>query len=388
MVDQGLRLERILRTHDEFVVVGEASETAAVVRRDSLVVPPAAADRLTSALQHRYAGGVDDLGHLGLARVRVRGFDRGDQISDFVREQQLPVRPVHLMLGAPFYGGGPADKPRPIPALAAPGPRADAAAGAPAPARATVAVLDTGISRNHPWFPADVWEPVDGLATWDELDVDNDYALDAQAGHGTAIAGIVRREAPDAALLVGRVLDSAGVSDEVAVADALSKLRAHAARTGRPVDVVNLSLSCYTHDDEPPPSVSREIAAFGPGTVFVAAAGNASSRRPAYPAALEDVIGVGALDEGRPAAFSNSGSWVDAWAPGARVATTFVTRRDDSALPGLDIDEKCLAGYVEWSGTSFAAPYVAGAIAAARSAGRSPAQARAQARARFREPQP
>ncbi|NHC46194.1 S8 family peptidase [Motilibacter aurantiacus] len=383
MVDQALRLERILRTHDEFVVVGEASENAAVVRRDALVVPPAAAGQLASALRGRYAGGVEDLGHLGLARVRVRGFDRGDQISEFVREQQLPVRPVHLVLGAPFYSGGPADKPRPVPALAAPGPsRATATAGS------TVAVLDTGISHGHPWFPAGSWEQVDGLDAWDELDVDNDYDLDAQAGHGTAVAGVVRSVAPDAHLLVGRVLDSAGVSDEVAVAEALSRLRAHAARSGRAVDVVNLSLSCYTHDNAAPPSIAREIAAFGPDTVVVAAAGNAASTRPAFPAALDDVLGVGALDGDRPAPFSNSGPWVDAWAPGTRVPTTFVTRRDDSELPRLDIDEKCLDGYVEWSGTSFAAPHVAAHIAVARQAGRSPAQARAEALARFGEPQP
>ena len=81
--------------------------------------------------------------------------------------------------------------------------------------------------------------------------------------------------------------------------------------------------------------------------IGVAAAGNLQSSRPYFPAALPGIIGVGGLDRGGPAWFTNRGSWVDACAPAVNVVSTFfhdVTEKLDgqpaAALPGVGAVER------------------------------------------------
>ena len=83
---------------------------------------------------------------------------------------------------------------------------------------------------------------------------------------------------------------------------------------GRPFDVIIMSLGCYTADGGPPPLADTIAANVGPGTVVVASAGNETSARPQYPAALPNVVSVGALGPTGRAWFSNYGPWVDACA--------------------------------------------------------------------------
>jgi subtilisin family serine protease len=73
---------------------------------------------------------------------------------------------------------------------------------------------------------------------------------------------------------------------------------------------------------------------------------------------------VGALDSdgSDPAPFSNFGWWVDACAIGERVESAFI-EFDGPLPPTGDYDRDRFRGYATWSGTSFAAPKVAGAIA-------------------------
>jgi subtilisin family serine protease len=95
--------------------------------------------------------------------------------------------------------------------------------------------------------------------------------------------------------------------------------------------------------------------------VIVACAGNAGSDRPFWPAALKRVVAVAALDaKGQDRAeFSNYGWWVDACAIGDKVVSSFF--KYDAHTP---VGEELFDGYAAWSGTSFAAPNVAGVIAA------------------------
>jgi hypothetical protein len=231
----------------------------------------------------------------------------------------------------------------------------------------TVLVLDSGLAERRPdWLGAGV-RPVDPAVDL-EPPVADGGRLDAHAGHGTFVAGVVRRHAPGATILVRRVLD-AGVVTDRALAQALLE-------TDDRVDLINLSLGGYVHDGLGLPETEAAIAQLRvrrPQLVVVAGAGNDGRTQPFFPAALGDVIGVAALDGETAAIFSNHGSWVDAAAQGVDVTSTFLTAHDvtpDPATPRNwfgepDPGPTDFDGFARWSGTSVSAPAVTGAIAAA-----------------------
>jgi serine protease len=230
-----------------------------------------------------------------------------------------------------------------------------------------------------------------------------DGGLDYIAGHGTFIAGLIRQTCPDAQILAIRVIRADGVILESELNLALAQLLTLAADhadgmpTGRPIDVINLSLGYYHEDpaDLAYDAPLRELTdGFGRlGIPVVVAAGNESTARPSFPAAFAGpdapmdpqvlpVVSVGALNpDGTIAVFSNSGGWVTHWAPGTAVVSTLpVTfsgglspvvgvadpQRDASGTPfaRADLDPDGYGGgFGLWSGTSFSAPIVAGMIA-------------------------
>ncbi|MDX6739847.1 S8 family peptidase [Actinocorallia sp. A-T 12471] len=342
MFDQGARVERLLARHRDVSV----AQTGSLLRRDEVLVAGSDLARAEDLLRRWTAGSEPGP---GLTRLRLNRSARVDvcELSLLARERGLSVSPNHLVYGQPMWWTGPADRPRPAPALPAPvvegtGPARDV----------TVAVLDTGLDP-HPWYAAADWFADHAEADREVLDADLDYELDAQSGHGTFIAGIVLRRAPSARIVARRVIGGDGVGDELQVIRALHGLKA---------DVVNLSLGCHTFDDRPSPLLQRAIAALGRRTVVTACAGNTASDRPFWPAALKQVIAVAALDGEERAWFSNHGWWVDAAAPGTAVRSTFVRFGE-------------FDGFADWSGTSFAAPVVAGEVAARVARGMEPAEA-------------
>ncbi|WUI01887.1 S8/S53 family peptidase [Spirillospora sp. NBC_00431] len=361
MFDQQARLERVLARHGDAVVVEPAPGRPALIRRDEILVAGQDAGAAETLVRRWYDSRDDARGGAhGVTRLRLRAAAKVDVCelaaglgSDTRavggRRRRLSVAPNHLVHGQPMWWSGPADLPRP----AAPAPAPEAAA----PQRdVTVAILDTGLSP-HPWYAGTEWYREQRAEVEEVLDADLDYELDAQAGHGTFIAGVVLRHAPSARLRAHRVIGGDGVGDELGVIRALERL---AARGG--ADVVNLSLGCHTYDDRPSPMLARAIAALGRRTVVVACAGNTATTRPFWPAALKPVVGVAALDGDVRAAFSNHGWWVDACAQGVDVTSTFV-RFDGPRRPVRGIDPDLFDGYATWSGTSFATPVVAGRIA-------------------------
>jgi subtilisin family serine protease len=117
------------------------------------------------------------------------------------------------------------------------------------------------------------------------------------------------------------------------------------------------------------------------GWLVVASAGNNASCRLAYPAALPDVVAVGAISKCVPAWFSNYGPWVDVSARGVDVVAEFPTfetpgpgdgyqdtrvatdfDRDTDELQTYDLSD-FTSGWAVWSGTSFSAPLVAARLA-------------------------
>jgi len=233
--------------------------------------------------------------------------------------------------------------------------------------RPNVLVLDTGLRTasgrpEHPWLERCViHEPwLDRSAgrfnDEDEPDDDGRGQLDAQAGHGTFISGIIHQRCPDAVVHHAGVLSSYGDGDDASVAAAIERVRHRFERSGVPLDLVVCAFGAY--GDGPPP-LADALATLPAGCVVVAAAGNDGTSRPFYPAALPGVVAVGAVDVDRRAPFTNFGPWVDACAQGVATVSTFFVDFDDEPPD----QGRRFRGWASWSGTSFAAPVVGAAIA-------------------------
>jgi subtilisin family serine protease len=231
-----------------------------------------------------------------------------------------------------------------------------------------VAVLDTGIVLDHPDLEANVWtnpHPGEGgfagdVHGWDFVGGDDDPSDDN--GHGTHVAGILGAVGNDKLGVAGvdwsvglmplKICDSEGncsLGDEIA---ALEYAVAHGAK------VVNASFAGPYGGYQPEQEAIR--AAGQAGLLFVAAAGNDAANNdviPHYPASypLENVISVAATSSaGALAGFSDYGlNTVGMGAPGEKILSTLPTSGKLSSS----------TGYGELSGSSMAAPQVAGAAA-------------------------
>ncbi|WP_433528815.1 S8 family peptidase [Micromonospora sp. CA-263727] len=268
------------------------------------------------------------------------------------------VQPHHVLLGLGNIMGNPGGPPRAATALAPPDP-ARLADGA----GVTVGICDTGIWRQaasyHPAWLGGAYlpEPDDEDPLYVHTDV-----LAPQGGHGTFVAGVVRQAAPGVRVDPEQALDATGIGDEAMLVAALSRLVPEVA-------VVNLSLGGFTLDDQPSLPLANALAGLPPTTAVVAAAGNAGTSRPVWPAALDRVLAVAAVTAGNsgtvvPATYSGYGPWVDACALG-RHDSTYVQGR--LPLPGRPT--RLFHGFATWAGTSFAAAYVSGRLAALMTAG-------------------
>jgi type VII secretion-associated serine protease mycosin len=219
-----------------------------------------------------------------------------------------------------------------------------------------VAVIDSGVYRNHPQLRG----RVDGGA--DFLDSRPDGTLDC-AGHGTAVASLIaagpppegvafRGLAPGVKIIPVRVSEQQVIEGETQGRTVSAGRFAEAIRwavdEGR-ADVLNLSVVLVRDD----PAVRSAIAhALDEDVVVVAAAGNAHGEgnpRP-YPAAYEGVLGVGAINQaGLREDYSQVGDYVDVVAPGGAVTVAWPDGR-----------------YTVESGTSYATPFVAATAALIR----------------------
>lgn len=203
-----------------------------------------------------------------------------------------------------------------------------------------VAVIDTGVQLNHPELAGRLTAAridfVDGDNTPEDVaGSGNNYGV----GHGTHVAGIVHLTAPQAQIMPIRALDTDGRGYSFVIGEAILYALEHGA------DVINLSLGMPESSSPYLEDIIGEAAQ--QGVVVVAAAGNLNSTQKQFPAAAECALGVTAINPDRVKAdFASYGSWVSLAAPGVSVHST------------LPVD-----GYGSWSGTSMAAPFVAGLAA-------------------------
>ncbi|CAL9568201.1 hypothetical protein SUDANB95_04738 [Actinosynnema sp. ALI-1.44] len=208
----------------------------------------------------------------------------------------------------------------------------------------TVAVLDTGIDQSHP----DLQDAVTNAHNFTDSDTADD-----RVGHGTHVASTItggstayRGVAPDAKLLNAKVLDDRGYGQDSWIIAGMEWAAANGA------DVVNMSLGSPMPSDGTDPlsqAVNRITAEHD--TLFVIAAGN-SGGLIGSPGAADAALTVGSVDKSDELAATSSRGRVDG------------VIKPDITAPGVEITAaKAGGGYVAHSGTSMAAPHVAGAAA-------------------------
>lgn len=228
-----------------------------------------------------------------------------------------------------------------------------------------VGILDTGVDYNHPDLAANIWLNgneipgngidddlngyVDDRRGWDFANNDADPMDDN--GHGTHVAGTVGAVGNNGIGVSGvawsvrlmplKFMDAQGSGS---LSDAIEGIN-YARNMG--AKIINASWGGGGFSN----ALQQAITQFqNAGGIFVAAAGNESSNNvttPAFPANYSGVISVGASTRTDTlASFSNFGTNVDVVAPGASIFSTLPNNR-----------------YGSLSGTSMAAPHVAGALA-------------------------
>ena len=301
----------------------------------------------------------------GFRRVRLPGLDvaraarRVRVQAEAAGDTRVAAGPNHVFVSTPFEHAGPYGPPRPA-----------AAGNLTVRDRAVpdvgVLVLDTGIWRNSP-LPRDRYDTEDfeaggeagtdgGVSDGGVSDggVSDGGVSDGDVGHANFVAGVLLSRSPTVRPRVMRIVDTYGVCRESDLIAGLGQAYDH--------QIINLSLGGYTLDDRPPLLLTEALTRLlGSGDrVVVAAAGNDGQHdRPFWPAAYAGtsvswrrrVVAVAAHDGRRISDWSNTGTWITLAAPGADVTSTFVHHE------GFD------DGWARWSGTSFAAPFVAAAIA-------------------------
>ena len=262
----------------------------------------------------------------------------------------------------------------------------------------TVAVVDSGVLMEHPDLigrfrdgydfivDTDVSLDGDGLDDDPSDPGDRSTPLDEEGityqstFHGTYVAGII-------GALTNNTEGTAGVAWNISIMplrvlglngygssfDVLQAIRYAAGLSNdsrrvpsKKADIINLSLGGFTFSRLENETIQ---AAIDQGVIIVAAAGNQSTQRPFFPAAYDNVISVGAVDDANELTpYSNYGSSIDVVAPGGRL----VGSQSPGAIVstwGNDSDQSTPIeyGYSLTEGTSMAAPHVSGVIALMKS---------------------
>lgn len=219
-----------------------------------------------------------------------------------------------------------------------------------------VAVLDTGIDKNHPMLQGKVAA---------ERDFSNSGNVNDNFGHGTHVAGIIAGTtanggmysgvAPDAQLLNAKVIGDNGLGDNVNIIAGIGWAVDNGAR------VISMSLGASSSLDASVDSAIKDAVVRG--VIVVVASGNCGSGCPSAscgsfrgvtsPGSSPNAISVGAVDKSKSVAcFSGGGSIAG------------VGIKPDFVAPGVGIKSSVAGGsYRAMDGTSMATPHVSGAVA-------------------------
>jgi subtilisin family serine protease len=208
--------------------------------------------------------------------------------------------------------------------------------GTSAGAGVDVYVLDSGIDTSHPEFG--------GRAVFLSNHVPDGRTGDC-VGHGTFVAGIIMSNnmgvANQARAYSVRVLDCSNSGSWDQIIAGINSAVANAKTTGRP-SIINMSFGGSDNA-----AVKSAIsAAINAGIHVICAAGNGdASNRPIDACSVSPGNAAGTITV-MASNYSNFGSCTDVIAPGDNIISTFLNGQ-----------------YASWSGTSMAAPHVAGVAA-------------------------
>jgi subtilisin family serine protease len=219
-----------------------------------------------------------------------------------------------------------------------------------------VYVLDSGVRSTHEEFTGRIpyggyYDYADGTFVGNVTSGFDDCTASVATGHGTHVAGIaagtVHGVAKQADIIPVKVLGCTGGGTDVAVVEAIEWVIDDHANGTPAVAIMSFGTSDSGADASPllDDAVERLVA---DGVVAVVAAGNDGDDACRYsPARVPAAITVGATTAfDRATSYSARGSCVDLFAPGDRIVSAGVS--SDTAV-------------VSKSGTSMAAPHVAGA---------------------------
>lgn len=203
-----------------------------------------------------------------------------------------------------------------------------------------VAVLDTGVDYRHPELSPNYRGGYDFVNDDDDPMDDN--------GHGTHVAGIIAAArdgngvlgvAPEAEIYAVKVSDSRGKGSFSGLVKGIDWAIEH------DIDIVTMSITGTGGTRALQKAV--HLAYDEHGMILVAAVGNGGTGDVLYPAAYDEVIGVGSVtSDNEKSSFSRSGDEVELVAPGSGIKS--------AAIDG---------NYRVSSGTSMATPFVTGALA-------------------------
>lgn len=229
--------------------------------------------------------------------------------------------------------------------------QADPADGgiAPGPDTPLVCIIDSGYETAHEDLDA-------GATVTGEPGGSNSWDVD-YCGHGTHVAGTIAAmgnsygvvgvigdpAAIDLHILkvFGSPSSSCGWSYASTLVDAANQCQAAGAK------IINMSLGCTGRRCASSTENTAFAALYAAGVLPIAAAGNSGNTQYSYPASYDSVVAVAAVDEnGSRASFSQRNDQVELAAPGVSVLSTYNGNR-----------------YASLSGTSMAAPHVAGVAA-------------------------
>ncbi|MDD1657783.1 MAG: S8 family serine peptidase [Methanomicrobiales archaeon] len=223
-----------------------------------------------------------------------------------------------------------------------------------------IGIIDTGIDYDHPDLRV-----AGGYSFWRRDPNYRDIVF-----HGTHVAGIIAAQhngfgvaglAPDAEIYSLAVFNPLGMASLGAIIDAIEWCMDH------DIDIINMSFGSVV----PSPALKDACdRAYADGILLVAAAGNAGRgdyNTVTYPARLDSVIAVSAIDASEKiASWSSRGPEVELAAPGVEILSTFT------------YPDYYQHTYEYLSGTSMACPHVVGlaALILGANPGMTPAEVR------------